>query len=169
MSGDLVNLVPEPEPEHGEWLLRFRARVATDVADDRRTDMIFSDLLAALDERLEGSRSAILTVEDDITQMQVSSLPGRLSGLMHAVPQRTWFGSWAAAISRQAPVTIIDVAESSLYREYRRYMVESGLAAGNAIPLRGNDLRIAGVLVTCLLYTSPSPRDRTRSRMPSSA
>ena len=25
------------------------------------------------------------------------------------------------------------------------------------------------VLATCLLYTSPSPRDRTRSRMPSSA
>ena len=24
-------------------------------------------------------------------------------------------------------------------------------------------------LLTCLLYTSPSPRDRTRSRMPSSA
>ena len=24
-------------------------------------------------------------------------------------------------------------------------------------------------LVACLLYTSPSPRDRTRSRMPSSA
>ena len=28
---------------------------------------------------------------------------------------------------------------------------------------------IAEVLQTCLLYTSPSPRDRTRSRMPSSA
>ena len=27
----------------------------------------------------------------------------------------------------------------------------------------------AAVLPTCLLYTSPSPRDRTRSRMPSSA
>ena len=26
-----------------------------------------------------------------------------------------------------------------------------------------------GVLSDCLLYTSPSPRDRTRSRMPSSA
>ena len=26
-----------------------------------------------------------------------------------------------------------------------------------------------GDLITCLLYTSPSPRDRTRSRMPSSA
>ena len=26
-----------------------------------------------------------------------------------------------------------------------------------------------GVSINCLLYTSPSPRDRTRSRMPSSA
>ena len=38
-------------------------------------------------------------------------------------------------------------------------------------PLKG--ARIAGSLhmtiQTCLLYTSPSPRDRTRSRMPSSA
>ena len=29
--------------------------------------------------------------------------------------------------------------------------------------------RVANLLDTCLLYTSPSPRDRTRSRMPSSA
>ena len=27
----------------------------------------------------------------------------------------------------------------------------------------------SGAIYTCLLYTSPSPRDRTRSRMPSSA
>ena len=27
----------------------------------------------------------------------------------------------------------------------------------------------SGLVHTCLLYTSPSPRDRTRSRMPSSA
>jgi len=40
----------------------------------------------------------------------------------------------------------------------------------------GSDLRNAGIQEkpltpgeTCLLYTSPSPRDRTRSRMPSSA
>ena len=41
------------------------------------------------------------------------------------------------------------------------------------------DIKIAGTgcsisqssasIMTCLLYTSPSPRDRTRSRMPSSA
>ena len=34
-------------------------------------------------------------------------------------------------------------------------------------PLAG--ARVAGCLHICLLYTSPSPRDRTRSRMPSSA
>ena len=33
----------------------------------------------------------------------------------------------------------------------------------------GNVTGITDQLVACLLYTSPSPRDRTRSRMPSSA
>ena len=31
------------------------------------------------------------------------------------------------------------------------------------------DLILSGLYGSCLLYTSPSPRDRTRSRMPSSA
>ena len=31
------------------------------------------------------------------------------------------------------------------------------------------DPRTVASIVGCLLYTSPSPRDRTRSRMPSSA
>ena len=42
--------------------------------------------------------------------------------------------------------------------------------------IESNDIPILGVgesslpqIKTCLLYTSPSPRDRTRSRMPSSA
>ena len=30
-------------------------------------------------------------------------------------------------------------------------------------------LEVAAITHDCLLYTSPSPRDRTRSRMPSSA
>src|SRR5665811_1695267 len=40
-----------------------------------------------------------------------------------------------------------------------------GTAIGMEVELAGND----ELLVACLLYTSPSPRDRTRSRMPSSA
>ena len=34
---------------------------------------------------------------------------------------------------------------------------------------QGEPLVALVLLVACLLYTSPSPRDRTRSRMPSSA
>ena len=40
------------------------------------------------------------------------------------------------------------------------------------INVNGVETRLAQTMdltVTCLLYTSPSPRDRTRSRMPSSA
>ena len=36
-------------------------------------------------------------------------------------------------------------------------------------PLAEGDASIEPPVPTCLLYTSPSPRDRTRSRMPSSA
>ena len=53
-----------------------------------------------------------------------------------------------------------------------------GRAAGGALAAGGplvfgnalfGTLGAGGPLVFCLLYTSPSPRDRTRSRMPSSA
>ena len=33
----------------------------------------------------------------------------------------------------------------------------------------GSNVIVLPTFYTCLLYTSPSPRDRTRSRMPSSA
>ena len=35
--------------------------------------------------------------------------------------------------------------------------------------INGGDGRSLSTSISCLLYTSPSPRDRTRSRMPSSA
>ena len=38
---------------------------------------------------------------------------------------------------------------------------------GSAIPIKTTGLGM--IASCCLLYTSPSPRDRTRSRMPSSA
>ena len=39
---------------------------------------------------------------------------------------------------------------------------------GNAMPEAEQGLNMAR-LISCLLYTSPSPRDRQKSRMPSSA
>ena len=41
-----------------------------------------------------------------------------------------------------------------------------GCAVGGA---KGNSLKSSSIRTLCLLYTSPSPRDRQKSRMPSSA
>ena len=55
------------------------------------------------------------------------------------------------------------VLEFLLQKGYRVTPVNPGLAGQT---LQGQT--VVGSL-SCLLYTSPSPRDRTRSRMPSSA
>ena len=57
--------------------------------------------------------------------------------------------------------------------ERAAFVLEGARAREKASPEYGNgvvaDLRHGHILHACLLYTSPSPRDRTRSRMPSSA
>ena len=48
------------------------------------------------------------------------------------------------------------------------YGVDAWVSLG-AAAMRTSTIRLGTLLTPCLLYTSPSPRDRTRSRMPSSA
>ena len=43
------------------------------------------------------------------------------------------------------------------------YVIDGGMKSNTEIAIE------SGYPKSCLLYTSPSPRDRTRSRMPSSA
>ena len=81
--------------------------------------------------------------------MQISAdsaavISGGASGLGHATAKRL--------ADAGARVAILDINE------------EAGQAAAKAI----GGMFIA-TDVTCLLYTSPSPRDRQKSRMPSSA
>ena len=60
---------------------------------------------------------------------------------------------------------------AGFYGSCRGFLVSSGVSPTirNSI-IQGNHITQSGsALYTCLLYTSPSPRDRTRSRMPSSA
>ena len=47
--------------------------------------------------------------------------------------------------------------------------IGSGLGKTAGRGHKGQKSRAGGYHKVCLLYTSPSPRDRTRSRMPSSA
>ena len=47
--------------------------------------------------------------------------------------------------------------------------INRGKAPSYFLVVDGRKIPIKQALKACLLYTSPSPRDRTRSRMPSSA
>ena len=71
-------------------------------------------------------------------------------------------------------------ADSLVYGvfDYNRTLIWAGRGSLSEIDslkeeLINNGIKIrkvkVGILSSCLLYTSPSPRDRTRSRMPSSA
>ena len=60
---------------------------------------------------------------------------------------------WLLASALSAPVTAIQLDSKG--------EIQLGLRTYTAARIGTED--------TCLLYTSPSPRDRTRSRMPSSA
>ena len=108
-------------------------------------------------------------------------------------PSRALRGNTVAMVF-QEPMTALDplmsvekqVAEACDLARARELLKEVGIERTGAYPheLSGGqrqrvlialaiagdpDLLICDEPTTCLLYTSPSPRDRTRSRMPSSA
>ena len=64
----------------------------------------------------------------------------------------------AQALMKSEHVYVIDIRDDNSF---------STAHISDAVQL--GQTSIGPFLETCLLYTSPSPRDRTRSRMPSSA
>ena len=66
--------------------------------------------------------------------------------------------------SSGAEATIID-CEAAIGDEHRGFIFDSGEDSLSVL----SGFTITNGFNSCLLYTSPSPRDRTRSRMPSSA
>ena len=53
--------------------------------------------------------------------------------------------------------------------EMQKLMTEFQGLLGNSLEMTDSLVQKGVLPLACLLYTSPSPRDRTRSRMPSSA
>ena len=50
-----------------------------------------------------------------------------------------------------------------------KYFNDGDIVTGTVVKVDHDEVLLDIGYKTCLLYTSPSPRDRTRSRMPSSA
>ena len=76
----------------------------------------------------------------------------------HVSPAPAQQFSSDTALSTPTPITATQTLQTALTSAH-----EQNLASQKAW------LRLLYYPETCLLYTSPSPRDRTRSRMPSSA
>jgi len=64
-----------------------------------------------------------------------------------------------------------DIVDELSEEERKRLFTVIGVLAGrlHGAGIIHGDMTTSNIINTCLLYTSPSPRDRTRSRMPSSA
>ena len=69
--------------------------------------------------------------------------------------------------SKERPNVIVVLVDDMGYSDLGSFGGE--VKTPNIDRLAGNGLRFTQNYNSCLLYTSPSPRDRTRSRMPSSA
>ena len=94
-----------------------------------------------------------------------------IMGIMSATQewsQRTGLATFSL-VPRRGRVIAAKVAASLVLSLV--LLVAAGIAAMLGTLLGGGEFTLTGVSLAgvCLLYTSPSPRDRTRSRMPSSA
>ena len=105
------------------------------------------------------------------------SSPAVLTGppvvTLRSATARPYDGAIAAARTCYSPrVVVPDGIAGEARAVFDRAVLEAWEDYRRLTELLGQDtLRIVSDLrhLSCLLYTSPSPRDRTRSRMPSSA
>ena len=72
---------------------------------------------------------------------------------------------WVADEKYMTEVTVKDLLSDGYLSERAKLInMDQATRASHGTPPKGGT-----IYLTCLLYTSPSPRDRQKSRMPSSA
>ena len=151
MANEAVDLAGGPDLTHREWLLELRAKTATEIADGRRSEVVFEELVNVITEHISGSVAIIITLGSDrVPKIRATTAEPHINHLMHGVDDRRQFGAWAAAITRQTEIIVPEIASSSLYREHRSTFVDHGLLASRATPLAGRHQAADGVLAVIL-------------------
>ena len=113
------------------------------------------DLLGADCERLEKDAADKVAIGVARAAAQNASVPP-------VVPAMGVPGAMMVDVSKYIPVPFTGTGEpQTLLQEFRNWKGKRSLAE--------RKLRGSPHVTDCLLYTSPSPRDRQKSRMPSSA
>ena len=109
-------------------------------------------------------------------QQMLDMVSHDVGGVKKETPETDEANQAAAAenyVAKKTVGTFIDLAGMSMMHvsPLTVLAIVSDVAHGSTYYLNelATELKSQGVINDCLLYTSPSPRDRTRSRMPSSA
>ena len=182
VSGDQLDIVVSSAPElsrtltvgpDGRVVMPFSRPI---MAAGRTFGQVQYELMGELGKQLRDPTIAVtprayapeqIYVGGQVGQPGTYTLPGRigaLEGILMAGGMRPTARSREVAILRRAPnggmmMRAVNIRGGLLnIREYN-----------DNIQLRRGDIIFVPQSTICLLYTSPSPRDRTRSRMPSSA
>jgi single-stranded-DNA-specific exonuclease len=152
------------------------AQIALDLltATDRKQALALAEELDAMnvERRAEQDRIFVAASEQALTYADDSVLV-----VSHAEWSHGIIGIVAAKLLEKyhKPTFVLqeldDGTAKGSARSFGDFSAVEGIRATEKLLVRGGGHKLAaGVTIkTCLLYTSPSPRDRTRSRMPSSA
>ena len=119
--------------------------------------------------------NATAYVVDDIVTSGGSSYICILASTGNAVSNATYWTQMSSAGTNGTDVgTTITTQGDILYRDASGLQRLGAGTSGQYLKTQGTGANpvwgtVSAGTYSCLLYTSPSPRDRTRSRMPSSA
>ena len=176
MMDTILNLGPNDEAVEGLAEATGNPRFALD--SYRRLIQMYGQVVDGIDaQRFEGALAALkedrgVSQDVDLTAEDLRELVETYKGIYKEANGHP-FAQVAREQLTRAVRAVFDSWETpraQVYRRAHRIPDDLGTAVNVVQMVFGNKGDTSGTGVCfCLLYTSPSPRDRTRSRMPSSA
>ena len=174
--------------------ISLSGRILAVFSDVLPEDQKTHDALAELGQLAKTPEANIVKLPNISASIpQLKAAIAELQALGYALPDltRTWHAlgwkrswrefraelAWTARISdicrRMSKILYTLTDEAPALATYSFLPIVQAFAGKAGVEVETRDISLSGrilaVFSDCLLYTSPSPRDRTRSRMPSSA